>query len=313
MSKIAFLFSGQGAQVPGMMKDIVDESSAAKIVFDTADKVLGRSISELTFNGSQEDLNLTHNTQPCMLTAEIAAFKALIEKGIKPDVVAGFSLGEYAALVAAGVLATEDALRIIQIRADAMQEAVPVGKGAMAAVTKQDAETVKALCDEVDGYVIPVNYNCPGQITVSGENDAVDKLIELAKSRKIRTVKLPVSAPFHCALMAPASEKLAEAFKAISFSKPTLPCYSNVDATPYAMDADIADQLCTQAKSPVLWEQTLRNMADDGVDVFVEVGPGTTLSKFVSKTLGDVKIFSVNSLDGLNCLNDYLTGGRNDS
>ncbi len=300
MSKIAFLFSGQGAQVPGMMKDIVDESNAAKEVFDTADKALGRSISELTFNGAQEELNLTHNTQPCMLTAEIAAFKALIEKGIKPDVVAGFSLGEYAALVAAGVLSTEDALKIIQIRADAMQEAVPVGKGAMAAVTKQDAETVNALCDEVDGYVIPVNYNCPGQIVVSGENDAVDKLIEIAKGRKIRTVKLAVSAPFHCALMAPASEKLAEAFKTITVNKPALPCYSNVDAKPYAEDADVAEQLCTQVKSPVLWEQTLRNMADDGVDIFVEVGPGTTLRKFVSKTLGEVKIFSVNSLEGLN-------------
>jgi len=300
MSKIAFLFSGQGAQVPGMMKDIVDESGAAKEVFDTADTVLGRSVSELTFNGTQEDLNLTHNTQPCMLTAEIAAFKALIEKGIKPDVVAGFSLGEYAALVAAGVLSVEDALKIIQIRADAMQEAVPVGQGAMAAVTKQDAETVRALCDEAEGYVIPVNYNCPGQIVVSGENDAVDRLIEIAKSRKIRTVKLAVSAPFHCALMAPASEKLAEAFKTVAFSKPHLPCYSNVDAKPYAEDADVAGQLCAQAKSPVLWEQTLRNMAEDGVDVFVEVGPGTTLSKFVSKTLGEVKIFSVNSLEGLN-------------
>lgn len=300
MSKIAFLFSGQGAQVPGMMKDIVDGSSAAKEVFDTADKVLGRSVSELTFGGTQEDLNLTHNTQPCMLAAEIAAFKALIEKGIKPDVVAGFSLGEYAALVAAGVLSVEDALKIIQIRADAMQEAVPVGKGAMAAVTKQDAETVKALCDEAEGYVILVNYNCPGQIVVSGENDAVDKLIEIAKDRKIRTVKLAVSAPFHCALMAPASEKLAEAFKEIPFNKPAIPCYSNVDAKPYAEDADVAAQLCVQAKSPVLWEQTLRNMADDGVDIFVEVGPGTTLSKFVSKTLGEVKIFSVNSLEGLN-------------
>ncbi len=299
MSKIAFLFSGQGAQMPGMMKDIVDESAVAKDVFDTADRVLGRSISYLTFWGTQEELNLTHNTQPCMLAAELAAYEALIESGVKPDVVAGFSLGEYAALVAAGVLTTEDALKIIQIRADAMQEAVPVGKGAMAAVTKQDVETVKALCDEVDGYVIPVNFNCPGQIVVSGENDAVDKLIEIAKSRKIRTVKLAVSAPFHCALMSPASEKLAEAFKTISFNKPTLPCYSNVDAKPYAADKDVAKQLCIQAQSPVLWEQTIRNMAEDGVDVFVEVGPGTTLSKFVSKTLCEVKIFSVNSLEGL--------------
>jgi [acyl-carrier-protein] S-malonyltransferase len=181
-----------------------------------------------------------------------------------------------------------------------MQDAVPVGQGAMAAVTKQDAETVQALCDEVEGYVIPVNYNCPGQIVVSGENDAVDRLIELAKSRKIRTVKLAVSAPFHCAMMNPASEKLAEAFRTISFGKPEIPCYSNVDAKPYGENTDAAAQLCLQAKSPVLWEQTLRNLAADGFDTFVEVGPGTTLSKFVAKTLGEeVKIYSVNSLEGL--------------
>ena len=300
MSRIAFLFSGQGAQTPGMMKDIVDSSEKARAIFDKADAILQRSIADLTFNGTQEDLNLTHNTQPCMIAAELAAYEALIENGIKPDAVAGFSLGEYAALAAAGALSAEDALKVIQIRADAMQEAVPVGQGAMAAVTKQDAETVQALCEEAGGYVIPVNYNCPGQIVVSGENDAVDRLIEIAKTRKIRTVKLAVSAPFHCALMAPAAEKLAEAFKSITFNKPALPCYSNVDAKPYAEDADIAEQLCTQAKSPVLWEQTLRNMATDGVDVFVEVGPGTTLSKFVAKTLGEVKIFSVNSLEGLN-------------
>ena len=194
---------------------------------------------------------------------------------------------------------------MIQIRADAMQEAVPVGQGAMAAVTKQDAETVKALCEEVDGYVIPVNYNCPGQIVVSGENDAVDQLIAIAKSRKIRTVKLAVSAPFHCAMMAPASERLAKAFQTISFNKASIPCYSNVDALPYAEDVDVSAQLCVQAQSPVLWEQTLRNMAADGVDVFVEVGPGTTLSKFVTKTLGEVKVYSVNSLDGLkNCVTE---------
>lgn len=313
MSKTAFLFSGQGAQTPGMMKDICEKSDAAKAVFQKADQVLGRGITELTFSGTQEELNLTHNTQPCMIAAELAAYEALIEKRIRPDAVAGFSLGEYAALVAAGALSTEDALRIIQIRADAMQEAVPVGKGGMAAVMKLDAEAVQALCDEVDGYIIPVNYNCPGQIVVSGEMEAVDKLVEIAKSRKIKAMKLAVSAPFHCAMMTPAAEKLAEAFQTITFSKPALPCYSNVDAKPYTEDANVADQLCTQAKSPVLWEQTLRNMAEDGVDVFVEVGPGTTLSKFVSKTLGEVKIFSVNSLDGLNGLKEYLTGDRDDS
>ncbi len=306
MSKIAFLFSGQGAQVPGMMKDIAEASDKARAVFSTADEVLGRSISDLTFHGEQEELNLTHNTQPCMIAAELAAYEALLEKGLKPDVVAGFSVGEYAALAAVGVLSYEDALKVIQIRADAMQEAVPVGQGAMAAVMKQDAETVKALCEEAEGYVIPVNFNCPGQIVVSGENDAVDKLIEIAKGKGIRSVKLAVSAPFHCAMMGPAAEKLAEAFKTISFGRPAIPCYSNVDAIPYKEDADVAAQLCRQAESPVLWEQTLRNMAADGVDTYVEVGPGTTLSKFVSKTLGEVNIYSINSLEALNTFKEDM-------
>ena len=152
MAKIVFLFSGQGAQTPGMMKDIAESSEKAKAVFDQADAVLGRDITGLTFEGTQEELNLTHNTQPCMIAAELAAYAALTEDGIRPDAVAGFSLGEYSALVAAGVLSREDALKVIQIRADAMQDAVPVGQGAMAAVTKQDAETVQALCDEVEGY-----------------------------------------------------------------------------------------------------------------------------------------------------------------
>ncbi len=298
--KMAFLFSGQGAQAPGMMKDVAEASAAAMEIFRTADAVLGRGITELSFGGAQEELNLTHNTQPCMLAAELAAYAALAEKGARPDAVAGFSLGEYAALTAAGALTAEEALRVIQIRADAMQEAVPVGEGGMAAVTKQDAETVKALCDAVDGYVIPVNYNCPGQIVVSGTMDAVDKLVALAKERKIRALKLPVSAPFHCALMAPAAEKLAETFRGMTFGALTIPCYSNVDALPYKQDADIGAQLCVQAQSPVLWEQTLRNLYADGFRRFVEVGPGKTLSSFVAKTLEEVEIFTVNSLEGLN-------------
>lgn len=302
MSKTAFLFSGQGAQTVGMMKDIAEKSPAAKAVFDTADRILGRSISGLCFEGPQEELNLTHNTQPCMLAAELAAFAALEEKGIKPNVVAGFSLGEYAALVAAGVIDLEDAFRIIQIRADAMQDACPVGKGGMAAITKQDAESVQGLCDEAEGYVVPVNFNCPGQIVVSGEADAVDQVCAIAKSRKIRAIKLSVSVPSHCALMAPAADKLAETFKTFDFRAPGIPCYSDVDALPYAQDADVASRLCKQVQSPVLWEQVLKNMYADGVRTFVEIGPGSTLTSFVKKTLEDVEMFSVNAweaIDGL--------------
>ena len=196
--KIAFLFSGQGAQFPGMMNELAIENAEAKKVFEIADCSLGRSISTLCFDGTQDDLNLTLNTQPCVLAADLAAYMAIKSYGIVPDVVAGFSIGEYAALVAADVIKIEDAFRVVQKRADFMQEAVPVGEGAMAAVMKLSEAEVKALCDEVEGYVIPANYNCPGQIVVSGEAKSVDKLLEITKKRKIRAMKLAVSAPFHC-------------------------------------------------------------------------------------------------------------------
>lgn len=300
MGKIAFLFSGQGAQTVGMMKDIYENSAAAKVIFEEADRILGRGISALCFDGPQEELNLTHNTQPCMLAAELAADAALKEFGVKPDAVAGFSLGEYAALTAAGTISTEDVFRVIQIRADAMQDACPVGKGGMAAITKQTPEAVQALCNEAEGYVVPVNYNCPGQIVVSGEADAVDQVCALAKSRKIRAIKLSVSVPSHCALMAPAADKLAEVFRTVTFQVPAIPCYSDVDALPYKPDADIAAQLCQQVQSPVLWEQTLRNMYADGIRTFVEIGPGSTLTSFVKKTLEDVEMYSINSWEALN-------------
>ena len=300
MLKTAFLFSGQGAQATGMMNDLYQASPAAKKVFEAADRCLERGISALCFEGSQEELNLTHNTQPCVLAAELAAYAAISEKGVRADAVAGFSLGEYGALVAAQAIGLEDAFKIIQIRADAMQEAVPVGKGGMAAVMKLSKEEVKALCKEAGGYVIPVNFNCPGQIVVSGEMEAVNRLVALASGRKLRVMKLPVSAPFHCAMMAPAAQRLEVAFKEISFKAPVIPCYSNVNASPYKDASCIANQLCVQAKSPVLWEQTIRQLHADGVMTFIELGPGNTLSKFIKKTLEDVRIFNVNSVETLN-------------
>ena len=300
MHKTAFLFSGQGAQATGMMQDLYQASLAARTVFETADRCLGRSISTLCFEAPQEELNLTHNTQPCVLAAELAAYAAIMEKGVNADAVAGFSLGEYGALVAAQAIGMEDAFKVIQIRADAMQEAVPVGKGGMAAVMKLSKEEVKSLCQEADGYVIPVNFNCPGQIVVSGEMEAVNRLVEIAMGRKLRVMKLPVSAPFHCAMMEPAARKLEDAFKGIALKSPAIPCYSNVDAKPYKDGNSIAQQLCLQARSPVLWEQTIRQLHDDGVTTFIELGPGNTLSKFVKKTIEDVRIFNVNSVETLN-------------
>lgn len=294
--KVAFLFSGQGTQYSGMMKDIAEKSEKAKNVFSIADETLGRSISSLCFEGAQEELNLTHNTQPCVLAADLSAYAAITEKGIKPDAIAGFSLGEYAALVAAGVIEINDVFPVVQKRADYMQEAVPVGKGAMAAVIKLSDTEVLDLCSEVEGYVAPANYNCPGQIVVSGENEAVDKLVYIAKERKIRVMKLAVSAPFHCEMMNPAAENLRMPLSTIAFSSPTVPVYMNVDAEAEKDPERILEKLILQAKSPVRWEKTLRNMYAAGIDTFIELGPGKTLSGFVKKTFTngeDVGIFNV--------------------
>ena len=308
--KIAFLFSGQGAQYPGMMKDIAETIPAARAVFNDADEALGRSISSLCFEGTQEELNLTHNTQPCVLAADLAAYQALTDAGIKPSAVAGFSLGEYAALVAAGVISLDDVFPLIQKRADFMQEAVPVGEGAMAAVMKLSADEVEGLCKEVHGYVEPANYNCPGQIVVSGENDAVDQLLVKAKERKIRAMKLPVSAPFHCKMMTPAAEKLGIELSKVQMSPPMVPIFMNVDAEPELHQERIGEKLFLQAKSPVHWEETLRRMANEGIDTFVELGPGKTLSGFVKKTLSDVTIWNVTDLDTLKTTVEALDSGE---
>ncbi len=298
--KRAFLFSGQGAQYPGMMKDIAQASEAARRVFEFADRTLGRAVSDLCFSGTPEELRLTHNTQPCVLAADLAAYAAITEAGISADAVAGFSLGEYAAMIAANVMKTEDVFPLIQHRADYMQEAVTDGEGAMAAIMKLTGEEVKDLCKEAEGYVIPANYNCPGQIVISGETKAVDRIIELAKERKIRAVKLAVSAPFHCGMMAPAAERLIAPLNGISLKRADVPIYMNVDAMPEKDPQRIREKLITQAKSPVYWEQTIRNMYQDGTDTFIELGPGNTLSGFVKKTLGDgVKICHVTDLETL--------------
>lgn len=299
--KIAFLFSGQGAQYPGMMKDLCDTDEAARRVFEQADKALGRSISQVCFEGTQEDLNLTHNTQPCMLAGDLAAGMALRAKGIEPDAVAGFSLGEYAALAFAGAIPVEEAFRVVQIRADAMQEAVAPGEGAMAAFVGATAEQVEQLCAKVTkGYVVAANYNSPVQTVVSGTAAGVDEACELAEAEGLRSIKLAVSAPFHCALMEPAAMRLGEEFKSIPFADPSVPVYMNVDGEPITTAAPVADLLVKQAMNPVRWVQTLENMQAAGIDTFIECGPGKTLSGLVKKTLQGVKILRVENLKTLN-------------
>ena len=298
--KIGFLFSGQGAQYPGMMKDLYDSEPAAKTLFDRADAALGRSVSQMCFEGTQEELNMTHNTQPCMLAGDLAAAMALDAHGIKADAAAGFSLGEYAALAYSGVISTEDAFRVIQIRADAMQEAVAPGEGAMAAFVGASAEQVEEICAKVTkGYVVAANYNSPMQTVVSGSAAGVDEACELAEAAGLRCVRLAVSAPFHCALMEPAARRLEEEFKTVVFRTPSVPVYMNVDGSPLLCADAAAALLVQQAMSPVRWVKTLDNMRADGVDTLIECGAGKTLSGLVKKTLKDVAIHRVENMKTL--------------
>lgn len=299
--KIGFLFSGQGAQYPGMIKDLYDSESAARMIFEKADISLKRSISDLCFAGSQEDLNLTHNTQPCMLAGDLAAAMVLKEHGIKADAVAGFSLGEYAALAFAGSISIEDVFRTIQVRADAMQEAVAPGIGAMAAIIGASSDTVEELCDRVtDEYVAAANYNSPVQTVVSGTVKGVEEVCSLAEAAGFRSIRLAVSAPFHCALMEPAARIIEDYFKSVSFSAPEVPVYMNVDGKPITECKAIPELLVKQAMRPVRWVQTLINMQNDGIETFIECGAGKTLSGLVKKTLNNVKVLRVENLKTLN-------------
>ncbi len=292
--KIAFLFSGQGAQYPGMLRDLYESEPAAKAVFDCADAALQREISSLCFSGTQEELNLTHNTQPAVLAADLAAAAALKAHGVAPAAAAGFSLGEYAALSFAGALSAEEAFRLIQIRADAMQEAVPAGEGGMAAFVGADASQVEAICEQVTaGYVVAANYNSPVQTVVSGSAAGVDEACALAAQAGLRCVKLAVSAPFHCRLMEPAAKRLETEFVSVSFADPSIPVYMNVDGMPLPSGAAAPALLVRQAMSPVRWVQTLLNMQADGIDTFVECGPGKTLSGLVKKTLKGATVLRV--------------------
>lgn len=304
--KTAFLFSGQGAQYPGMLKEIYDSCEESRRILDVAQSVLKRDIRSLMFEGTQEELNLTVNTQVCVLAADLMAYCAVRKSGILPDAVAGFSLGEYAALVAAGVLTVPDVFYIVDARSKAMNQAAPPGIGGMAAVMNQTAESVERLCREIDGYVVPVNYNCPGQITVSGESTAIDRLIAEAKARKIRIMKLSVSAPFHCRYMSPAAEAIEKAFCSAAVQKPALPIYMNVDAEIEWNEQQIVEKMVRQVESPVRWEEILRNMERDGVDTFVELGPGKTLTGFVRKTLPSVKRMNVQDNQTLGEVNGYF-------
>lgn len=302
MSKLAFVFAGQGAQAVGMGKEIAENFAVADKIFDEASEALGFDIKEMIWNGDAETLMITENTQPTIVTTTIAILKVLEEKRIKPDVVAGLSLGEYSAHVAAGSIAFGDAVKLVKKRGKYMQEEVPVGKGAMAAILALSPEDVLECCKAASEFGIcqAANFNCPGQIVVSGEVAAVEKCCELAKEKGAkRAMLLPVSAPFHCDMLIGAGEKLALELENVEVNDMQIPVVTNVTADYVASKDDIKSLLVKQVSSSVKWEESVRKMIADGVDTFVEVGPGKALSGFIKKISSDVKIFNVENMASL--------------
>jgi len=285
MSTIAYIFPGQGSQAVGMGKDLFDNFTAAREIFEKADDALGFSLSEMCFIGDEADLQLTANTQPAILTVSVAAYEAARSEGISvPDVVAGHSLGEYSALVAAGVLDFADAVRTVRNRGRYMQEAVPVGVGAMAAILGLDAAAVETGCDEAaQGQVCsPANINSPSQVVIAGHTEAVDRACEMLKEKGAkRAIKLNVSAPFHCALMMPAQKRLAEDLGELRYGELGFPIVHNVDAAENNDASSVKTRLTEQVSSPVRWLQTIEGMAANGVTRFVEIGPGKVLTGLV--------------------------------
>ncbi|MGO1527098.1 MAG: ACP S-malonyltransferase [Senegalia sp. (in: firmicutes)] len=290
--KTAFVFPGQGAQYIGMGKEFYDNFNVAKNVFDMADKELEMKISDVCFNGPIEELSLTEITQPAILTTSYAILKVLQEKGLKADVTAGLSLGEYNALLYSGSLNFSDAVKLVKKRGKYMQEAVPEGRGKMAALIGMSIEDVnKLICDlSNDGVIEAANYNCPGQIVISGEKYVIEKAVELAKEYGAKkAVLLPVSAPFHSSLLKPAGEKLKGDLENITIKKPNIDLISNVTAD-VIKEEDIKKLLVKQVYNSVYWEQSIEKMLNDGVTNFIEIGPGKSLSAFIKKTAKKHKI-----------------------
>jgi len=302
MSKTAIVFPGQGSQFVGMGKDFYEKFQPAKDIFDKADECLGFSLTGIMFDGPEDDLKLTFNTQPALLTMSIALWEVLKDK-VNAEGFAGHSLGEYSALSAAGALKFEDAVVAVHNRGKYMQEAVPVGVGAMAAVIGAADELVVELCEkatEGDSVCEPANFNCPGQLVVAGSAEAVDRFEVLAKENKIkRVMKLPVSAPFHCSLMMPAQIKMAEYLDGIQINDIETPVYNNVDAVPETEASVIKEALIQQVSSTVRWTKGIEQMIEDGFDTFIEVGAGKVLSGLIKKINKTVTIKNVCTVDDL--------------
>jgi [acyl-carrier-protein] S-malonyltransferase len=303
MSTTAFIFPGQGSQYPGMGKDLAETFPVARQIFEEADDALGLKISAICFSGSEEELKLTANTQPAILTASIAVLRVVEqETGLKADYLAGHSLGEYSALVCSGTLSFADAVRTVRARGTFMQEAVPVGTGTMAAMLSIEKDELENICREAaQGEIVSAaNFNSPGQIVIAGNVAAVNRAIEIAKGRGFRkSMLLPVSAPFHCALMKPAADRLSAVLDAIQLSEMKQPVMANATAAPNSDKQQVKPLLVTQVCAPVLWEQSVLNMAAQGVTKFVEIGPGKVLSGLVKRISKEVETANIGDLDGL--------------
>ena len=302
MSKIAFVFSGQGAQAPGMGKELYDCSPAAKAVFDLADSIRPGT-SQQCFEGTQEELNVTINTQPCLFACDLAAAKAAQERGIQPDCAAGFSLGEVAAIAFSGMLTEAEAFSMVCKRAELMNEAAQKNPGAMAAVMKLSPQQVETLCGPIEN-AWPVNYNSPKQTVVAASADTIDQVVEAASAQRGRAVKLAVSGAFHSPLMHSAADGLREYLASISLREEKLPVYANLTAEPYGEDKK--ETMAAQCENPVRWQKTIENMIANGVDTFIEVGVGKTLVGLIKKINPEVTVYQIENKEGLDAAAEAL-------
>jgi [acyl-carrier-protein] S-malonyltransferase len=313
MSKLAFMFPGQASQYPGMGRDLYDNFPESRAVFDEADAVLGFPISKICFEGSEDDLKLTENTQPAILTVSVAAYRALEKRGIVPDFAAGHSLGEYSALVAAGAMTFSDSVKLARRRGGYMQAAVPAGEGAMAAILGLSPSDVAEVCKKAAGQEIvsPANLNSPEQTVISGHASAVKRAVEIAsQSGAKRSVILPVSAPFHCELMKPAQDSFEKDLLATTFSPLRFPVVTNADAEAITTGDEAREALIRQITLPVRWHESIREMIDSGVTVFIEVGPGKVLTGLMRQIDRSVRCFNVEDSASLQAALDKVAQAR---